>query len=305
MRPKTTLLCIAAASVMLGTPQAVSAQESILLRYRPEPRTRIHTLWWTETTNTLREGAPGVPALDSITVESATLGSTTWNVRDAQFSRFVVDVTHDSTRARVRALGGPWRAIPEMRDRTVSARVTVDDRLRVLEMERTRGDTLTPGERHGLRAFLSRLEFALPEAPVTVGDTLMSDVVLRVSRPLGFGSETVPVADNFSEQPEIVARTALTLDSLSARDRDTLAFLTVRGLFVGTELDRSTEEIYAMVSVTGAFGGSLIWSTGWNAFVSGAIRTVTTMTLEWDPIEAGDVAMTLLMDESTRFQVRP
>jgi hypothetical protein len=148
------------------------------------------------------------------------------------------------------------------------------------------------------------LEFGLPEAAVTVGDTLTSDVVLRVSRPLGFGSET-PVAANFSEQPEIVARTTLTLDSLSVRDRDTLAFLTIRGLFVATELDTSTEEIYAMVSVTGALGGSLIWSTGWNAFVSGAIRTRTTMTLERDPIEVDDVAMTLLMDESTRFQVRP
>ena len=304
MRHKTTLLCIAAASVMLGIPQAVGAQESILLRYRPEPRTRIQTLWWTETTSTLREGAPGVPALDSIMVESATLGSTTWNVREAQFTRFVVDVSHDSTRARVRALGGPWRDIPEMRARRVSARVTVDDRLRVLAIERTRGDTLTPSERHGLRAFLSRLEFALPEAPMTVGDTLTSDVVLRVSRPLGFGSET-PVAGNFSEQPEMVARTTLTLDSLSVRERDTLAFLTVRGLLVATELDTSTEEIYAMVSVAGALGGSLIWSTGWNAFVSGAIRTRITMTLERDPIEVDDVAMTLLMDESTRFQVRP
>jgi hypothetical protein len=304
MRRKTTLLCIAVASVMLGSPRVVSAQESILLRFRPEPRTRTHTLWWTESTNTLREGAPGVPALDSITVESATLGSTTWNVRDAQFTRFVVDVTHDSTRVRVRALGGPWRAIPEMRTRSVSARVTVDDRLRVLEMERTRGDTLTPNERHGLRAFLSRLEFALPADPVTVGDTLTSDVVLRVSRPLGFGSET-PVAQHFSAEAEVVARTTVTLDSLSVRELDTLAFMTVRGLFVGTELDTSTEEIYAVVSVSGAYGGSLIWSTGWNAFVSGAIRSRTTMTLERDPIDVGEVAMTLLMDESVRFQVRP
>ena len=304
MRRKTIWLGIAAACLAAGVPQPVQAQESILMRYRPQPRTRMHTLWRTISRNTLREGAPGVPALDSIMVETHTLTSLTTNVREAQFTRFVVDVTHDSTRARTRATGGAWRDIPELKRRTMTAQITVDDRLRVLDAKRTRGDTLTLSEEQQMRAFLSGLEFALPEQPVTVGDTVTSDIVLQVDRPLGFGSAT-PMLEYFQTEPEIVVRSTLTLDSLLPRDLDTLAFLTVRGQFVPTEVDASTEEVYVAVTVTGAFGGSLIWSTGWNAFVSGAVRTRTTQAVEYDPLQPGDVAMTMEMDRSTSFQVRP
>lgn len=304
MRRRTTLLGALACVALMGLPQSVSAQQSILLRYRPQPRTRLHTLWWSELTSTIREGAPGVPALDSITVEATTLHSYTSTVVGTRITSAVLQVSHDSTRARARVPGGAWRDLPDERARRSSARIVVDDRLRVTDVEVLDEDTLTNRELQQYRAVASGLEFALPEGAVAEGDSWASDIVVALTRPLGLEGEAV--LEGMPVEPEVLARSTITLDSLVIRPTDTLAYLRVQGSFLPPTVVEGEAASALLVDITGAFGGSFIWSTGWNAFVSGALRTRATVTMERsEEVEQTLLEVTLSMDHSTRFQVRP
>lgn len=304
MRRRTTLLGALACVALMGLPQSVSAQQSILLRYRPQPRTRLHTLWWSELTSTIREGAPGVPALDSITVEATTLHSYTSTVVGTRITSAVLQISHDSTRARSRVPGGAWRDLPDVRARSSSARVVADDRLRVSDVEVLEGDTLTNREVQHYRAFASGLEFALPEGAVVEGDSWASDIVVALTRPLGLEGEAV--LEGMPVEPEVLARSTITLDSVVVRPTDTLAYLRVQGSFLPASPTEEEAVSAPLVGITGAFGGSYIWSTGWNAFVSGALRTRATVTMERsEEVEQTILEVTLSMDHSTRFQVRP
>jgi len=304
MRRRTTLLGALACVALMGLPQAVSAQQSILLRHQPQPRTRLHTLWWSELTSTIREGAPGVPALDSITVEATTLHSYTTSVVGTRITSSVLRISHDSTRARSRVPGGPWRDLGDERARSSTARVVVDDRLRVTDVEVLEGDSLTNRELQHYRAFASGLEFSLPEGPVAEGDTWAADIVVALTRPLGLEGEGV--LEGMPVEPEVLARSTITLDSVVARPTDTLAYLRVQGSFLPEAAAEGEAMSASLVGITGAFGGSFIWSTGWNAFVSGALRTRSTLTMERsEEMEQTIVEVTLSMDHSTRFQVRP
>jgi hypothetical protein len=300
MRPKTTWLCIAAAWLATAVPPPVLAQQSIMLRYRPQPQTRIHTLWWHQGRATLREGAPDVPAIDSIMVETEFLRSLTSSVAEERGDFFVVEVRHDSTRARARPVGGVWRELPGLRQRVTAVRLLVDQRLRVADLQVTAGDSVTLFEIQVLRGFTSGLEFGLPDTPIAPGDTWTADIVLPVAGPDGFGEET-PVAQRFVDQPEVIARSTFTVDSLVPRPSDTLAYLTVQGGFVPAVIPLQQEGVQGTLTLTGAFGGSLIWSTGWNAFVAGAFRTRATMAA----VEGEGVSVTLRTEASSRFQVRP
>ncbi len=301
MRRRTTWLSALACVAMMVLPQSASAQQSILLRYRPQPRTRLHTLWWSELTSTIREGAPGVPALDSILVEATTLRSYTSTVVGTRITSAVLQVSHDSTRARSRVPGGAWRDLPDERARTSEARLVVDDRLRVTDIEPLREDSLTNGQLQQLRGFASGLEFALPENPVTEGDSWAADIVMALPRPLGLEGEAL--VGEMPVEPEVLARSTITLDSIMVRTTDTLAFIRVQGSFLPPT--PAAGEVVGEVDISGAFGGSLIWSTGWNAFVSGAIRTQATMVMQRATEEMAPLEVTLSMDRSTRFQVRP
>jgi hypothetical protein len=300
MRPKTTWLCIGAACLAMAVPSPTHAQQSIVLRYRPQPRTRVHTLWWIQGRTTLREGAPEVTALDSIMVETELLRSLTSQVLEERGDYFVVRVRHDSTRGRARPVGGVWRDIPGLGDRVTEIQMLVDARLRVADLQVTAGDSLTPFEIQVLRGYASSLEFTLPDSAIAAGDTWTADIVLPVVGARGFGEET-PVAQQFVDQPEVIARSAFTVDSLVPRSSDTLAYLTVQGGFVPAVAPVEREGVRRTLTLTGAFGGSLIWSTGWNAFVAGAFRTRATTTAVGG--EGG--AVTLRSEVSSRFQVRP
>jgi hypothetical protein len=107
-------------------------------------------------------------------------------------------------------------------------------------------------------------------------------------------------------EPEVLARSTITLDSLVVRPTDTLAYLRVQGSFLPAGPTEGEVGDAMLAGITGAFGGSYIWSTGWNAFVSGALRTRATLTMERsEEIEQTVLEVTLSIDHSTRFQVRP
>ncbi len=253
----------------------------------------------------IRQGAAGVPALDSITVEATTLHSYTSTVTGTRITSAVLQISHDSTRARARVPGGAWRDLPDVRARSSAARVVVDDRLRVSDVEVLNDDSLTNRELQHYRAFATGLEFALPENAVAEGDSWASDIVVALTQPLGLEGELV--LNEMPVEPEVLARSTITLDSVVVRSTDTLAYLRVQGSFLPPMVVEGEDATAApLVDIAGAFGGSFIWSTGWNAFVSGALRTRATLTMErTEEMEQALLEVTLSLDHSTRFQIRP
>ncbi len=242
--------------------------------------------------------------VDSISVEATGLRSVTRTVREAGGGQLVMEVRHDSTRGRVRPVGGAWRDLAESLPPPVTVRMRMDDRLRVLDAAVVGADTISVGLLQALRGSAARFEFAFPEAPVAVGQPWTSDVVLPIEVGAYGLEQEMPLPPSLDQEVGFVARSTFSLDSLVVRATDTLAFLKVQGNLMPTTLTGVEETGHAPMSVRGAFAGSFIWSTGWNAFVAGAVRTRVTMRAATAGQAAGVPVVALRLDLFERLQIR-
>jgi hypothetical protein len=232
-----------------------------------------------------------------LTVEASRLESATQHVDAVGVGRIGIELVYDSVRARMHAVGGPWRDVePGARDEVV-ARLLLDERLNVQEGEFVDLPHLaaTPGELG--RGLAGGFHVPLPERPVAAGDEWVAEIGYPLSVLSGVGAqEGVPQAG------QMTGAGRMRLDSLVVRATDTLAYLTLRGRFdpqpLGSEADTT-----GLVSASGSMGATLVWSTGWNAFVSGASRLVMSVAVRQGP--EGDAAVFRLeFDVVTQSQVR-
>lgn len=298
MGRKTTWFGIGTACLALAVaPHTVLAQQSILLRYHPQPNIRVQTLTRSQITLTIVEGTGETVDPDSLTIESSSLQSVTQRVHEVRGTQYILEVRVDSTRARMRPVGAAWQDIPDPGMR--SARLVLDDRMRIAEVEVAAADSASADaqEFHGLAG---GLELVFPEDPVAPGESWTADLVFSLKGLEGLEEET-----GFQEEPELIARSIVTLDSIVVRTSDTLSYLEVRGSFLPTMLTEAAEAAAGSVSVSGGFAGTVIWSTGWNAYVSGASRTLVTLVTRGRAGEVGNTTVTLRLDITERFQVRP
>ena len=98
----------------------------------------------------------------------------------------------------------------------------------------------------------------------------------------------------------------MTLDSLITRGGDTLAFMTYRGVITPITRTVPSDVANSNVTIGGTSAGVLIWSTMWDAYVSGSTHTRLTMRVR--VFVYGEEPMTVLALDSdivSRFQVRP
>jgi hypothetical protein len=300
-RPSSPLvLCGVVCTMLGGVPRAAAAQESILLRYNPQPGAWVRQIWWSEVTSTILDEGGGK---GDLSVEAVGVQSITSRVLEIDDNRRVLEVTRDSLRARVRQFGGIWRTSADTSGPKPSAQLVVDDRLRVTDLRAPAGVSLSRRHRETLRAFAAGFELALPEQPITVGQTWSADVIYPIDEPLGVEDEP-DIATWFSRWDDIVARSTFQLDSLVPRGTDTLAYLRVQGRFVPATIAPPAELSAGRARLDGTFGGTLIWSTSWNAFVSGAVRSLVGMTAFQGPPEQERPAFTLRLDIISRLQVR-
>ncbi|NIM52382.1 MAG: hypothetical protein GTN62_13825 [Gemmatimonadales bacterium] len=300
MRRNTTWLGVPAACLALSVmPHAARAQQSILLRYHPHPRAQMQTVVWSDLTSTISEQG----SADSITIEAGALQSITQRLVEERGAFYLIEVMIDSTRARTRPLGGAWSDV-EHPAQHVAARFLVDDRFRISDVEAVGEDTALIAEIQTMGGLAPGFEFVLPEEPIAVGESWTADIVFPLSTSSGLEGEE-GVAESLPQQAEIIALSTFTLDSLVVRPTDTLAYVRIRGSFLPTTVTEAGEEAGGALDITGAFGGHMIWSTAWDAFVSGAVRTRATVRFQLGTPEAGMVTMVLSLDGSTRFQVRP
>lgn len=241
-------------------------------------------------------------AFDSIEVQLSLRQYLTEQVTDVQPGRFSVWRTVDSTRVRVRAQGEDWQEAPGSRVPRTSARVMLNDRYQISDFQLERRDTLTGLVRDFLRT-PQGMELALPENPVAAGASWSTDIVFpfSYSEALSGEGDELPVQD-----AELVTRATITVDSIVVRAPDTLAYMRVSGNFLPVTITEAAETADAVTTLTGGMAGTLIWSTGWSAFVAGSTRSVLTAEVRLTaPGVERSQGMGMRFDATNRFQVRP
>ncbi len=297
---RRSVIRVVVAIVPLMIPLAsLNAQQEILLRFRPAPGhvVRILSTYTAAMTfkNLMGEGLP--QDAGSLSVEAEIMQSITDRVRSVG-GAVTVDRTVDSTRATARLAGLVQSGTADARQRA-TARVVISDRLEVLDFAVTEADSLTALVESALRTPIG-YEFALPEQPIRPGDTWVTT--------LRFPFQSID--DNRADQTPgldtaVVAEATFRLDSIVVRAGDTLAYLGVRGNFQPvTMTETAVQGVSGSGTISGALAGTLIWSAGWNAFGSGAIRAVLAM--DFALLDGGRrAALSIEFDVVNRFEIRP
>lgn len=247
--------------LLLVTAVVPAAAQQTTFRYRPPVGAPLVTLTEVRTVTT----SFGLPALpDGAAFETEHRVSATQRVLQAASGAVTVEVTIDSIHARRRPLPeGVWSETAIDEGVGQAARATVDERFRVVGLTTT-GDSDGRVLRMRGASFIG-LGFGFPEAAVSVGETFETGATVQ------FDVELIPEA-GLPLAETVLGDLRLTLDSVVATDVDELAFLSFRGrLHPGAPAPREQPRA-AAVTFAGGFAGRLIWSAGWNAFVSGAAR---------------------------------
>ena len=298
------VLIVLGVVVGLVGPQAVEAQ-AIELRYRPAIGRNLRTVSWHEVAVTVGDlpSAPGGMAGDTLRLDVEVLQSIAERVVGSQGGRYAVERAVDSTRGRSRAMSGSWRDL-EFGDSAgpPAARMRITERLQIEDFVMTTGDTASPSVQW-LRNPGGMFELTFPETRVSAGDSWTTEVVFPLT--LSMAGIDEPGAE-IVEGAALVSRATLTLDSVVARGTDTLAFLQMRGTFLPLSVSPAAETAEAQASVSGGIAGYLLWSTGWDAWVSGTARTQITVRTRLGPAEQGPPeGFEMRVRQDTRFQVRP
>ncbi|GIW51770.1 MAG: hypothetical protein KatS3mg081_1125 [Gemmatimonadales bacterium] len=234
-------------------PRALESQQGWLLRYTPRPGGMTRTVLQAEGTVVLRDKTGGVLAPDSIVGQMYRLAGVTRRVVSANAERSVVEVTVDSLRTRARLLGQSWSESAIADSMRLPFRVELDDRYRWM--------SAPPWE--ALSAVPEWLGVEFPAEPVARGGSWNYRTSYRVPAALNALFELTingPVEGSVN----------VVLDSAVARLTDTLLYFTVQRHLGPVTLPAVDAGDSAEIAVAGASSGILVWSTGWQAFVSGS-----------------------------------
>jgi hypothetical protein len=211
------------------------------------------TVWSAQGRVVLREKTGGVASTDSIVGELYRVAGVTRKVISAGAEGRVLEVTVDSFRTRARLLGEPWRETAIADSLRVPFRVVLDSRHRWLEKP--------PWEVFSSLPEWLGVEF--PEAPVARGGSW--------SYPTSY---VVPAALNalfeLAIEGPVEGSLTVVLDSAVQRLSDTLIYFTIQRHLGPMTLPAVDAGDSAQIVVAGASSGVLVWSTGWQSFVSGS-----------------------------------
>jgi hypothetical protein len=258
MLPRNGVLVGALAVLAVGA-TTLHAQETVTIRYQPttgavQTRTDVHTL-------VTLNGFPSLP--DGSTLEEEVLIGATQRVIGPGTGGTVVEVAVDSVRGRTRLAGGGWHDLVRAPLDAGVARAVVSGQFKVVGIQ-SKGDK-DADVLQALGGFVIGLGFAFPREPIAVGATVPTGGNVRVR--VRTDSTTGLVLDEV-----MLGDLAITLDSVVHRPGDDLSYFQFRGDFPQREGTETAESGGQVPTYTGAFAGRFVWSTGWNAIVSAAVR---------------------------------
>ncbi len=252
-RGSRPVLVAALVLVFWGYGPGLEGQQGRLLRYSPREGSMTRTVLSAQGTVVLEEKTGGVLSADSLVGEMYRLAGVTRRVLSAGRERSVVEVTVDSLRTRARLLGQAWTESAVAGDQRMPFRVELDGRNRWIG--------LPPGE-------------VLSALPEWLGVEFAEEAVLPGGSWTYRTSYVIPAALNglfeLSLDGAVEGNVTVVLDSAVARLTDTLIYFTVQRHLGPATLPAVDAGDSAEISVAGASSGILIWSTGWQAFVSGS-----------------------------------
>ena len=239
----------------------VQGSDSIQLRFAPVLNGEIHRLFQSRTVVTITSGGDGHGA-DSVTRsvrESAALGGMRQVALQGVDGQAVLHLAFDSLSTRVRDDPGPWRELRVGGLDSLWVQVTVDDRMR-LSAPRSRGDH--PGLRLLQELAVGLPGLGLPSGWVHPGERWTQELDIPVGV---FAARPASGLDT----RVLTSRVTFALDSLVSRARDTLAYISLEGRF-RAKVQRLPGDRFRRS--TGSLRGTLVWSTGWDTFVSQVTR---------------------------------
>lgn len=232
------------------------AQGPVLLRYQPTQGTSVRTILGARGTIVLREVQGGVPTTDSVVGEMSRLAGVTQRVLQVDDRLRLVELQYDSLRIRSRLLGQSWKETALSDGERGPFRIQVDDRWQW-------GGPATAS----LAGLKEWLVVEMPEEPIAPGGTWSYPTSFRPPPELGALLE-ISVTDSLE------GTATITLDSVVVRAaNDSLIYLRVDKTLGPMTLPAVDAGDSALVEVRGTQAGTLIWSTAWQSFASGATQT--------------------------------
>lgn len=238
----------------------LAAQQPVTIQWAPRAGTVVRTITSSRGTMVFREiNEAGQPIGDSVMGEMTSLSGVTHRVVDQQGGNHVVEVQYDSLKTRARLAGQNWKEDLLSGAGQAALRVTLDGKLRPVEGAAggLEADPVTDG---GIASWRG---VELPDRPVAPGATWTVTTVYRLPGQLG---QLLDIAIKDS----IIATATVKLDSVAVRPADTLMYLTVQQNLGPVTLPVVDAGDSGTVELVGAQAASLVWSTGWEAYVSGA-----------------------------------
>ena len=256
MRGSTARLSVVWLIMALSRPDIALTQAPFTFEFNPEAGTSVRLIIESQGEMVL----VGVPDLaDGSVAQVFSLGSITRRATPVGGGDFDLNVRYDSLRTRYRLSGGTSTEGQLASDSAVEATFTADRHMRLSTPTYAEDSASVDRMRSGTGA----PHFVLSADPVDVGGPWRSEISLP------FAAE-IP-----RDSPALVTATLTgpavgVLDSLVVRGADTLAYLSARGQFRPSTVTSTLElgDGPATAELWGEFVGSLVWSTGWSAFVS-------------------------------------
>ncbi len=277
--------------LVLALPVPADAQ-GILLRYRPPLGARLQSIADTRVTTTV-VGFPSVP--DSTIIETTWRTVSTQRVLSSQGAMRTVIAAFDSSRARARVGTGARDDVATPGVEGLQARWIVNDRLEA--SARSGGGAADSAFLDALTATTGGFAFWLPDTLVDIGGEWTALFRFPLGAHLTAGGKIIAGGS-------IGGRGTAVLDSLVPRGRDTLAYITVRAVANPTPMAVSAEGGVGTGTFNGGFAAALVWSTGWNAVVSGATNGRVTGTISITRPDGAPVNAALTLVIAGRHQVR-
>jgi hypothetical protein len=229
---------------------------------------------------------------DSVVAEMIASAGIAYRVLEAQAGERLLEVRYDSLKSRARVVGQAWKeAAVSGTGRAV--RIPTDERF----VLRAGGAAELPPDPIAAGGIVSWHGVVLPARDVGAGETWEVGLTYRLPADL-------PRLLEIGLPDSLAVTATVTVDSVAARAADTLVYLTVKHPIGPAILPASDAGDSATIELAGSQAASLVWSTGWNAFVSGAGQARVVGRLR-SVNAAGTPRMAeLRFSVSTRLQVR-
>jgi len=275
----------AGTAILALLPAALHAQDDMLLEHHPGFDKQVQVLF---------QSVARVADAGGTMLEIADLGAFKGTSLAGRNGETVWHLTYDSLLIRTRDVAGPWSEYRVPDASSAWAQVHLDERMRVTAIEHripTVGLTDPVGVLTGAPGML------LPAVALSTGVAWSSEI--RGSLTGGLSGER-----GMPEIPTLSITSDLVLDSIVVRSTDTLAYLTLEGQVVPTSIVRIAGDDPGRFGLSGMVSGSLVWSSGWSLFVSGATRVqIEIRRVSEGESEGGSQTTTVV--KTTRYQVQP